>query len=43
MDIAHYNIPYSGENFHEFRDFSAIREIFLNEILGMPHPLCDQF
>ena len=40
-------LPYSGEifegeNFHEFRDFSAIRESFLHEILGMPHPLCDQ-
>ena len=40
-------IPYSGklsegENFHEFRDFSAIRESFLHEIPGMPHPLCDQ-
>ena len=32
-----------GENFHKFRDFSTIRESFLHEILGMPHPLCDQF
>ena len=34
---------FEGENFHEFLDFSAIRESFLHEILGMPHPLCDQF
>ena len=34
---------FEGENFHEFRDFSAIRESFLHEILGMPHPLSHQF
>ena len=32
-----------GENLHEFRDFTATRESFLHDILGMPHPLCDQF
>ena len=34
---------FEGENFHKFRDFSAIHGSFLHEILGMPHPLCDQF
>ena len=32
-----------GENLHKFCDFTATCEGFLHEILGMPHPLCDQF
>ena len=31
------------ENLREFRDFTATRESFLHELLGMLHPLCDQF
>ena len=34
---------FRGRKLYEFRDFSAIRRSFLHEILGMPHPLCDQF
>ena len=35
---------FDGENLHEFHDFTATRESFLHDILiGMPHPLCDQF
>ena len=36
-------LTFEGENFHEFRNFTATHESFLHEILGMPHPLCDQF
>ena len=45
LQRAGYRIAetFEGENLHEFRDFSAIRESFLHEILGMPHPLCEQF
>ena len=34
---------FKGENFHEFHDFTATHESFLLEILGLPHPVCDQF
>ena len=27
---------FKGENFHEFRDFTATHKSFLHEILGMP-------
>ena len=37
------NTVYIAENFHEFRNFSAIHENFLHKILGMPHSLCDHF
>ena len=34
---------FKGVNLHEFRDFTATHESILHAILGMPHPLCDQF
>ena len=34
---------FEGENLHKFRNFTAAHKSFLHEILGMPHPLCDQF
>ena len=34
---------FQGRNLHEFRYFTATCKSFPHEILGMPHPLCDQF
>ena len=34
---------FKGENLHEFCDLTATHESFLHKILGIPHPLCNQF